>query len=237
MGRLYIPLLMVKWYVGTSGWSYSWNKGNSLEWFLHKTGANAIELNMSFYRFQFPNMVKSWVKKGESLTWVIKVHRSITHHRRLQLDSIERFRRFRKLFAPLESKIAYFLFQFPPNFTEIDAVERFIEVIGSEKIAVEFRHNSLFVEEIKNWGKDNDLLLVSVDAPKLSRMIMSDEILYLRLHGRDTWYDYNYKNEELNEILLHIRNAKPKTVFLFFNNYQMLPNLQFFQTLIGKPKV
>ena len=228
---------MIKWYVGTSGWSYSWNKGNSLEWFLDETAANAIELNMSYYRFPFPNMVKSWARKGESLYWVVKVHRSITHHRRLRLDSIERFRRFKQLFAPLESKIAYYLFQFPPNFTDVDAVEHFFEVVGSEKIAVEFRNNSMFSDEIKKWGKDHRFLLVSVDAPKLSRMIMSNEVVYLRLHGRDKWYDYNYTTDELNEILLHIKETNPKTVFLFFNNYQMLPNLQFFQTLIRNPKV
>ena len=66
-------------FVGTSGWSYNWNLGKSLEWYTNESGLNAIELNMSFYRFPYPNMIKSWAKKGSTLAWIIKVHRSITH--------------------------------------------------------------------------------------------------------------------------------------------------------------
>jgi uncharacterized protein YecE (DUF72 family) len=74
---------MTEVYVGTSGWSYSWNQGNSLEWYLKHSGLNAIELNMSSYRFPYSNMVKSWATKGKDLARVVKVHRSITHFQKL----------------------------------------------------------------------------------------------------------------------------------------------------------
>ncbi|MGC8888894.1 MAG: DUF72 domain-containing protein [Candidatus Micrarchaeia archaeon] len=52
---------------------------------------NAIELNASFYRFPFPNQVKGWSAKDNSLTWVIKINRLITHTHMLNEKAIELF--------------------------------------------------------------------------------------------------------------------------------------------------
>ncbi|MEO0119416.1 MAG: DUF72 domain-containing protein, partial [candidate division WOR-3 bacterium] len=66
-------------YVGTSGWYYDWNLEGTFDWYLKNSKLNAVELNVSFYRFPFPNQVKSWANKGKSLRWAIKVSRIITH--------------------------------------------------------------------------------------------------------------------------------------------------------------
>ncbi|MCK4614519.1 MAG: hypothetical protein KAU14_06935 [Thermoplasmata archaeon] len=47
---------------------------------MNESGLDAVELNMSYYRFPFPNMVKSWTKTGRSLAGVIKVHRKDMCH-------------------------------------------------------------------------------------------------------------------------------------------------------------
>ncbi len=124
---------MTEVFVGTSGWSYDWNLGNSLDWYVKESRLNTIELNMSFYRFPYPNMVKSWATKGKQLAWVVKVHRSITHFQKLSKLSVESFQRFKKLFAPLEDLIHYYLFQLPPSFTDINALEQFIDKTGGGK--------------------------------------------------------------------------------------------------------
>ncbi len=124
---------MTDFYVGTSGWAYSWNLGNSLEWYVNESGLNAIELNMSFYRFPYSNMVKSWVRKGSNLAWIVKIHRSITHFKKLNKESYSIFIKFKQLFAPLEKKIHYYLLQLPPKFTNIEKLEKFIEECGNEK--------------------------------------------------------------------------------------------------------
>ncbi len=220
---------MIEWYVGTSGWSYEWNKGKSLEWYINETGSNTIELNMSFYRFPFPNMVQSWAEKGKSLAWVVKVHRSISHFNKLDAKAIELYARFQKLFEPLESNIHYYLLQMPPWFTDISAVEDFIAAVGTDKLAIEFRHPTLFTVTIQRWARDHDVVLVSVDAPKLPSDIQSTDILYIRIHGRSKWYDYTYASHELDEILTRIIDSQPKRVYLYFNNFAMLTNLQYFQ--------
>ncbi|UCD13582.1 MAG: DUF72 domain-containing protein [Thermoplasmatales archaeon] len=216
---------MAKIYVGTSGWSYHWNLGNSLEWYIKESGLNAIELNMSYYRFPFPNMIKSWVKKGSSLAWVIKAHRSITHYKKLNKESYPIFERFKKLFTPLEDHIHYYLLQLPPKFTNLDACGRFIEECGNEKIAIEFRNISMFTKEIIEWGKKQDVLLVSIDAPEMPRTIMSKSTIYERIHGRTGWYSHDYSDEELQEIKDRIMASNPDRIYVFFNNnHAMLEN-------------
>ena len=88
-------------FVGTSGWFYDWNLSRSLDWFLENSGLNAIELNMSFYRFPFPNQIKGWVRKGQDLRWAIKVSRWITHRKKFR-DCIDIWDRFRELFKPMD---------------------------------------------------------------------------------------------------------------------------------------
>ncbi len=212
-------------FVGTSGWSYDWNLGNSLDWYIRESHLNAIELNMSFYRFPYPNMIKSWATKGKSLAWVVKVHRSITHFQKLSTSAVAGFQRFKTLFAPLEDLIHYYLFQLPPSFTNLNALEHFIEKTGTEKLAVEFRHPTLFTPERIEWGKEHNILLVSIDAPQLPRMIMSQDVVYERIHGRTGWYSHDYSDQELQEIQQHILTSNPKTVYVFFNNnHAMLAN-------------
>lgn len=216
---------MTKAYVGTSGWSYDWNRENSLDWYITETGLNAIELNMSFYRFPYPNMVTSWAKKGKNLAWVVKVHRSITHFQKLSPSAVEGFHRFKALFTSLEDHIHYYLLQLPPSFTDINALEQFIERTGPEKLAVEVRHPTLFTTDLIHWGEKQKILLVSIDAPQLPRTIMSKDIIYERIHGRTGWYSHDYSDPELREIQQRILTSNPGTVYVFFNNnHAMLEN-------------
>jgi uncharacterized protein YecE (DUF72 family) len=45
--------------VETSGWFYDWYDDGTLDWHVERSGLNVVELNASFYRFPFPNMVGS----------------------------------------------------------------------------------------------------------------------------------------------------------------------------------
>jgi len=212
-------------FIGTSGWSYNWNEGKSLEWYVNHSGLNAIELNMSFYRFPYPNMVKSWSKKGKQLAWVVKVHRSITHYKKLGKESYAIFERFQDIFKPLEDFVHCYLLQLPPRFNNIDILDLFIDECKCEKLCVEFRDPSLFNDEIIQWGKKKGILIVSIDAPKMPNTIMSDRIIYERIHGRTGWYSHDYSREELLGIKNRILSRSAEQVYVFFNNnHAMLEN-------------
>jgi uncharacterized protein YecE (DUF72 family) len=216
---------MADFYIGTSGWAYNWNLGNSLDWYVNESRLNAIELNMSFYRFPYSSMIKSWATKGSNLAWVVKIHRSITHLKKLNKDSYSIFKKFKQLFVPLENNIHYFLLQLPPKYTNIEKLEKFIEECGNEKLAIEFRNSSMFTDEIVQWGKKQRVLLVSIDAPKMPNKIISKSVIYERIHGRTDWYSHDYSNEELLEIKERIMINNPKKVYVFFNNnHAMLKN-------------
>jgi len=211
-------------FIGTSGWSYDWNEGKSLEWYVNQTGLNSIELNMSFYRYPNSKMVKSWLKNGKNLSWIIKVHRFITHYKKLGKDSYENFIRFRNIFKPLEKYIHYYLLQLPPSFNDIDVLDRFLDEFDCDKLCVEFRNISFFNKDVIKWGNKKGILIVSVDAPKIPSIIMSNKIVYERVHGRNDWYSHDYSNEELLEIKNRILIKKPEKVYIFFNNDEMLEN-------------
>ncbi|MEO0138119.1 MAG: DUF72 domain-containing protein [candidate division WOR-3 bacterium] len=216
-------------FVGTSGWYYDWNEELTLDWYLNNSGLNAIELNASFYRFPFPNQVKSWAKKGSKLHWAVKVHRLITHQYKFSDLALKTWQRFSVLFAPLEEYIDYYLFQLPPSLTSKsrDKITSFLEKISiNQKIALEFRHETWFNEENLKWAKSLGLTIVSIDAPEFTRAIFkTTKDVYLRMHGRTSWYCHNYTKDELNEIARKILQAKAERIYVFFNNdHNMLNN-------------
>lgn len=224
---------MTEIFVGTSGWSYDWNKGNSLDWYVEESGLTAIELNMSYYRFPFPNMVKSWARKGKSLAWIIKVNRSITHYRKLTESTYSSFKKFMVRFKPLEEYIHYYLLQLPPEFNDLTVVQAFVDEFKDVRLAIEFRDRSLFTEEIKEWGEENGVLIVSVDAPDLPATIMSESVIYERVHGRSAWYSHDYSEEELKEIKERVLTERSERVYVFFNNdHAMLRNARMMLNLL-----
>jgi len=204
-------------YVGTSGWMYDWNEGGSLEWYVKNSNLNAVELNMSFYRFPYRNQVKGWSKY--SLRWAVKVNRYITHVKKL--NDLDSFRKFMELMEGL--KPDFYLFQLPPSFKfneeNLEKVKKFSSFLG-KRMAIEFRD--------KEWyerGIDINSVIVSIDSPIGTYIVNNVGIIYLRFHGRKEWYSYNYSEGELREIALKVKELKPEKVYLFFNNnHNMLEN-------------
>ncbi|MCD6592292.1 MAG: DUF72 domain-containing protein [Thaumarchaeota archaeon] len=221
---------MTQIFIGTSGWMYDWNLESSLDWYIANSGLNAIELNASFYRFPYPNQVKSWARKGRRLSWSIKVHRAITHASRLSQKAIKTWERFHRLFNPLNNIISFYLFQLPPNFSatsqNIERVRSFIENTGlGDRFAIEFRHRSWFKEDLVRLIEKLGAVYVSVDSPMITWICSTNKIIYLRMHGRTSWYAHDYSEEELAELVEEMLRLKPEKIYVFFNNdHWMLEN-------------
>jgi len=228
-------------FVGTSGWLYGWNEGRSLDWYIENSGLNAIELNASFYRFPFPNQVKSWAKKGENLRWVVKVSRRVTHLHKFNEEAKEVWKSFYELFTPLDPLIDFYLFQLPPSLhaDDIEKVLSFFEFTNlGPRFALEARHTSWFEEDILARLKNYNLTFVSIDAPKLpNKVVKNNDFVYLRMHGRTAWYSYEYSEKELKDKALEIVKAEPYCVYVFFNNdHAMLKNAREMKALLEQLK-
>ncbi|WP_338600738.1 DUF72 domain-containing protein [Sulfolobus tengchongensis] len=208
----------MKIFVGTSGWSYDWNPEGSIEWYVKKSGLNAIELNMTFYRFPTKEQVRRWSKYRE-VRWVVKVNRRISHIKRLKDQQI--WCEFQQITEPLNPD--FYLFQLPPSFKRNEENERrvlnFCEAI-KEKMAVEFRDPKWYMEPL-----NLNCVIVSIDSPMGTYIAKSNEYVYLRLHGREVWYSYEYSDSELLELANKVISLNPKYIYVFFNNnHWMLEN-------------
>ncbi|AYN75595.1 DUF72 domain-containing protein [Saccharolobus solfataricus] len=98
-------------------------------------------------------------------------------------------------------------------------VFKFAEVLKN-KMAVEFRDPEWYLRPF-----NVSCTVVSIDSPIGTYIIKSNDYIYLRLHGRDVWYSYNYSEGELRELAYKIVSLNPKYVYVFFNNnHWMLEN-------------
>ena len=89
----------------------------------------------------------------------------------------------------------------------------------------------------KKWIKELEqipVVLVSVDSPDFqNKIILSNNIIYMRFHGRTEWYHHNYLPHELEEAANQCCSLKPEKIYAFFNNdHFMLDNAQFFYQLL-----
>lgn len=215
-------------FVGTSGWSYGWNRGGNLDWYLKNSRLNAVELNASFYRSPYKNQIAGWARKGAELRWCVKVHRFITHQHKFNETARGVWQRFLDLFSPLDPSIDYYLFQAPPSMTDIDRLLRFFDGLPLlEKCVLEIRNRNLSLDDATCRKLQDCLPVVSVDSPDIRNRIFSRNIIYMRMHGREDWYRHDYMQEELEETAGLIRTTGAEKVYLFFNNdHSMLENAQ-----------
>ncbi len=236
---------MLKIFVGTSGWQYFWNKGKNLDWYIKNTNFNAVELNMSFYRFPFPSLPKHWAKVGSNIVWSIKVNQLITHRMRFSKKSLRTWEKFRRLFEPMERKglIHFYLFQCPPYLRPtpkiVDNLEKFaMQTNLGEMFAIEFRHKDWFKPQWEKWGKKIGITMVSVDAPEFRSVVFrSSRRIYVRIHGRTEWYSHLYTEEELAKIYESIENKITGNECIYFflnNNHGMLSTGRLIIETIGK---
>jgi len=224
-------------YVGTSGWLYDWNLGSSLDWYLINSGLNAVELNASFYRIPFKAQVLGWLRRSRefNLRWSVKVHRSVTHSYRLNDEGVKLFTSFKQLFSIMEDYIDFYLLQLPPTFKPRDnSFRRLTQFVGyfsdvASKLAVEFRDPSWFSDKYLKLLTDLGVTVVSIDSPIGTHIWSSNNVVYIRFHGRGVWYVYRYTYEELRDIAHSIASLRPKKVYAFFNNnHDMLDNARMF---------
>jgi len=212
-------VVFVEVFVGTSGWSYDWNRGRSLDWYLGSAGLDAMELNASFYRFPPPARVAGWAVKGRGIRWCVKVHRYITHLHRFNEIGRRSWERFLALFAPLDPLTDWYLFQAPPSLRDTGRLaDFFADLPRRDKCVLEIRNRELLLNDTACEKLQEHVPLVSVDSPDAANRIFDGRVVYLRMHGRGDWYRHDYSPQELKETAARVRQSGAEKAYIFFNN-------------------
>ncbi len=224
-------------YVGTSGWAYAWNEGGSLAWYVEVSGLNAVELNMSFYRFPSESAVAAWRDTGSRLRWSVKVNRSVTHRHLFNDKAFEVWERFRDRCEPIDDLVDFYLFQAPPRMRDTERMLAFARRTNlGERCALEIRNPALLGDDDACRRLSEEVTLVSVDSPDFQKRIFPAERVYLRVHGRTDWYRHDYSAAELRAIRDAICRVDPGRAYIFFNNdHAMLGNARSMRELFTRP--
>ncbi|WP_049750443.1 DUF72 domain-containing protein [Thermosipho melanesiensis] len=138
--------------IGTSGWSYDhWigcfyhEKLPKSDWLkFYAKRFSIVEVNSTFYRLPFKNIVKSWDKKiPEIFIFSIKGPKKITHIQKLK-EIDEFLKKFYERIEYIKSKTSNILWQLPPSLKKDEVLlENFLTKLDkSYNYTIEFRDNS-----------------------------------------------------------------------------------------------
>lgn len=221
-----------RYFVGTSGWTYDHWKGNfypqalpKSRWFEHYAGLfSTVEINATFYRTFKDQTYQNWYQKAPpGFCYVLKVPRPITHYKYLE-DVNGEIHAFWRSVSLLEDKFGLVLLQVAPGTPyDPDRLQKALRAFPDpRRVAVEFRNDQWFNDEIRGLLKSQGSVFCDADSPRshLRGWVTSDSA-YIRLHGRSHWYSYNYSEDELAEIAERAKKmveVGASRVFIFFNN-------------------
>ncbi len=220
------------YFVGTSGWTYDHWKGRFYPdglaknaWFdYYASQFTAVEINATFYRTFKDQTYTKWKERApQGFGYVLKAPRLITH--RKYLVNVEKdIQGFYQSCTLLGDKFEIILLQVAPNMVyDLPRLEKALSAFPDPtRVAVEFRRPEWYNEQTTSLLRQLGVAMCNVDSPRqqIGNTLTSTRA-YLRLHGRQHWYSYNYTDEELNEIatLAHsLVDQGARRVYIFFNN-------------------
>jgi uncharacterized protein YecE (DUF72 family) len=219
-------------FVGTSGWTYEHWKGcfypadlPKRRWFdYYRREFQAVEINATFYRSFTDQTFNNWRQRApQGFAYVLKAPQLITHRKYL-LDVDEDIRTFYQSCSLLQDKFWMILLQVAPNMPyDLERLQGALSAFPDPcRVAVEFRRPEWLNPDTMSLLRNVGATFCNVDSPqqRITGNLTSDRA-YLRLHGRNHWYAYNYSEEELREIANLARNlthSGAKRVYIFFNN-------------------
>lgn len=224
-------------WVGTSGWAYPDWRGvfypssvKSADYLrFYSSRFHTTEINYSFYHVPKPETFGKWASQvPETFRFAVKVHRSITHERRLR-DVGDRWRDFQFGARELGKKLGVFLLQFPPSFRcQPELLGAFLEQYEdlqkdrTVRMAFEFRHASWFVPEIQALLEQHgaSMVVASSSCYPQAPLKPAASFVYLRFHGPNELFASSYDDEELKCSAARIRHWRSENldVYAYFNN-------------------
>ena len=222
---------MDKLFVGTSGWSYdSWigdfypeetEKPDMLEYYMEEF--NSVEINATFYRLPFENMIEGWQNKApEDFQYSVKAPRQVTHYSKLDADE-EYLQDFSDRIGDLDNTLGPVLWQLPPSLEKnMDRLNSFLGMIENGRShAIEFRNETWLDEEVYSELESHNVTTVSVSSEDMPAEFHDrGDFVYYRFHGLAEGNNYNYSKKELDAWAEQCAEALEdgKRVYAYFNN-------------------
>ena len=183
---------MTVW-IGTSGWQYrDWRErfyppGIPMGRWLESYAARfaTVESNNAFYHLPQRSVFEAWADRTpDDFVMAVKVSRYLTHIRRLR-DPAEPVGRFVERTAGLGRKLGPVLLQLPPQLKcDAELLAAALDEFPPElRVAVEFRHPTWFVDEIRALLTERRAALCMADRRKpLTPLWRTTDWTYLRFH-------------------------------------------------------
>ena len=220
----------MNYYIGCSGFYYRDWKGKfypedlpQKEWFSYYTRHfNTVEINSTFYHFPRIENLRRWNRQAPSeFMFSVKAPRMITHIKRFKHTEDVLFEFYTVVTTALQEKLGPVLFQLPPSITfDEDFLYATLDQLDRRsRNVLEFRHPSWWNERTYSILEEYRVAFCSLSAPQLpEELVQTTDFLYIRFHGKETWYRYRYTEEELKTWAARIEHAHAKEVFAYFNN-------------------
>jgi uncharacterized protein YecE (DUF72 family) len=224
----------MKWYTGTSGWSYKdWkknfypgdlnDKNKRLQFYAEHF--NCTEVNSTFYNIPPEETVRNWHESvPANFQFIIKLNRYFSHLKRLKSDDAvsQKLEEFSHIPELLGDKLGPFLVQLPGSMKkDAKRLREWLEFMPKYRYAFEFRNDQWFDNDIFEILKEYDAALVyshSTEFPTDLKCTAS--FMYLRFHGPDKPYYSKYSREHLEneyeKISLFLNDCRE--IYTFFNN-------------------
>lgn len=191
---------------------------------------NTIEINSSFYKMPLASTMRKWAGDVPSeFRFTFKLFKELTHNRDLAFDP-QVVSWFLEVIGQVGDKKGCLLVQFPPSvrishFAQLRflmSVLRANDPLFQWKIALEFRHPSLFTDAVYELLEEYGLGMVIHDKLPVSSPIRDSglDFVYLRLHGPDGNYRGSYSDDVLYDYASYVCEwlGQGKKVFVYFNN-------------------
>jgi uncharacterized protein YecE (DUF72 family) len=224
----------IKTFIGCSGFHYAdWKKKFYPEnlpkknWLAYYTEHfNTVEINNTFYKMPGEKLFLDWKEKTpREFKFTIKANRYFTHQKKLNTDSDfqDSFYSFNDTLKALGTSLGCVLWQLPGNLHRNDQkLEDICKLLGKDNSHVfEFRHNSWFDQSVYEILEKYNVSFCMLSAPgKLPEDVRNTtETAYLRFHGKKTWYNYHYSDEELDNWKHKLKDLKNASeLYVYFNN-------------------
>jgi uncharacterized protein YecE (DUF72 family) len=226
-------MIPTRYYIGTSGFSYSGWRGvfypeklPQARWLEHYAQQfPTVEINNSFYRLPSEQTFQGWRDRTPAgFLFAVKGSRLITHLRRLR-DVQEPLATFLSHARHLQEKLGPTLYQLPPSLERDEGLlEAFLALLPEDlPQVIEFRHRSWYEERVyAAMRRYNAALCIHDMSQSESPMIATADFAYVRFHGTTSRYAGNYSDEQLedwaNRIRQLARDSNLNSVYTYFNN-------------------